>query len=67
MKTYISDLKPNIFLVEKRLKKVKYLIKRSKENLNLKLLYFPKGNLVLLKKKFFKWKILDETGPWFYL
>jgi len=67
MKTYIYQLKPNIFLIEKRLKKVKYLKDKVKTDSTLKLVYKLHGNLILLQKKIFKWSVVDETGPWHLL
>ena len=29
------------------------------------LAYYPDGNLVLLRKLFLGWDIVDQTGPWF--
>jgi hypothetical protein len=47
-----------------RMKKVKHLRNENASNPELKLIYGEGGNLLLIRKKFFKWRVLDQTGPW---
>ena len=60
--------KHRIFLTDSkslnRIEKVELLKIAKASNPELKLIYGEGANLLLMKKKFLKWHILDQTGPW---
>lgn len=47
-----------------RIRHVNEMKRIANKSVDLKLCYYPGGNLVLLERKGFKWVVQDQTGPW---
>lgn len=50
-----------------RIKKVKAMKELCDNNDDMKLAYYPSGNLVLLQKKNLRWIVIEETKEWWKL